>query len=82
MGWEYKTVQFDFDVGVFFTQGGLFDPNKFSSELNRLGWDGWELVNVFDTNNTQGKTRFVVGVLKRPLTSERRSEIENALRID
>lgn len=80
MGWEYRTVQFDFDAGTFFNQGGLFDSSLLTTELNRLGWEGWELVSVFDTNNVQGKTRFVVGVLKRPLTSERRIEISNSIR--
>jgi hypothetical protein len=33
-----------------------------------LGEEGWELVNVFDTNFTQGGTRDVVAVLKRPMS--------------
>jgi Domain of unknown function (DUF4177) len=55
MGWEYQTVQFNFDAATFISQGGLFDSQQFCSELNRLGWEGWELVSVFDTNNVQGK---------------------------
>ena len=75
MGWEYTTIQLDFQQGKFFSVGGLFDAHLFSNELNRLGWDGWELVSTFDTNMGQGATRFVIAVLKRPLTSERREEI-------
>lgn len=76
MGWEYKTLQFDFQSGIFFSQGGLFDSSILTNELNRLGWDGWELVSTLDTNNVQGATRFVVAVLKRPLTAERREELQ------
>lgn len=80
MGWEYKTIQMDFDSGTFFSQGGHFDSEAFSTALNRLGWEGWELVSIFDTNNVQGATRFVVAVLKRPLTAERREEVQSTIR--
>lgn len=76
MGWEYKTLQLDFQSGSFFSMGGQFDAKILSTELNRLGWDGWELVSTFDTNNVQGATRFVIAVLKRPLTTERREEVQ------
>jgi len=78
MGWEYQTVSFDFTSEAFFSQGGLFNSHKFNHELNRLGWDGWELVNVFDTNRVQGGTRYVVAVLKRPLTTERRAALQRS----
>ena len=42
MGWEYKTLQLDFQTGKFFSHGGLFNSDTFTTELNRLGWDGWE----------------------------------------
>ncbi len=77
MGWEYNTVSFDFTGEAFFSQGGLFNSQKFNLELNRLGWDGWELVNVFDTNNMQGATRYVVAVMKRELTAERRAQLQS-----
>ena len=80
MGWEYKTRAFDFSGEAFFSQGGTFNSDKFNHELNRLGWDGWELVSVFDTNRVQGATRFVIAVLKRPLTEARRAELRQALR--
>ena len=76
VGWEYTNVSFDFDASVFLTKGGLFDSQQFTHELNRLGWEGWELVSVFDTNQSQGSTRYVVAVFKRPLTEERRAELQ------
>jgi hypothetical protein len=76
VGWEYQTVEFDFDSAAFISQGGLFNSQQFNHELNRLGWDGWELVNVFDTNQVRGGTRFVIAVFKRPLTAERRAAIQ------
>lgn len=75
MGWEYHHVTFDFSSGRFFTRGGLFESEEFNRELNRLGWDGWELVSVFDTTRVEGSTRFVVAVFKRALTEERRQEL-------
>lgn len=62
MRWDYKTVHFE--PGGFF--GGKLDFEAFDSRLNLLGAEGWELVNVFDTNQGQGTTRFVVAVFKRP----------------
>ncbi|MEQ9408186.1 MAG: DUF4177 domain-containing protein [Fuerstiella sp.] len=79
MGWEYQTVSFDFSSEAFLSQGGLFNSRKFNRELNRLGWDGWELVNVFDTNRVKGSTKFVVAVLKRPLTDERRMALQQSM---
>jgi Domain of unknown function (DUF4177) len=75
MGWEYKSVVFNFGAEAFISQGGLFNEVKFQHELNRLGWEGWELVSVFDTNMVQGGTRFIVAAFKRPLTAERRAAI-------
>ena len=64
MKWEYSTVMFE--ASRWFL-GGKLDGQQFNHRLNRLGEEGWELVNVFDTNCTQGGTRDVVAVLKRPL---------------
>ncbi len=75
MGWEYHSYSFNFDAAAFISQGGLFDSNLFNNELNRLGWEGWELVSVFDTNSVNGGTRYVVAVFKRPLTDARRAEL-------
>ncbi len=78
MGWEYHSISFNFSEDAVFSTGGLFDSDRFNQELNRLGWDGWELVNVFDTNHIKGATRYVVAVFKRPLTPERKVEIAKA----
>ena len=75
MGWEYHTEVFDFASEAWIHQGGLFNSDKFNFEISRLGWDGWELVSVFDTNGIDGSTRYVVAVFKRPLTDERRAEL-------
>jgi len=78
MGWEYHTVLFDFS-GDAFSTGGLFNSENFTFALNRLGWEGWELVSVSDTNRVKGSTKFVVAVFKRALTVERRAEIAKQL---
>ena len=76
MGWEYHTEVFDFKGEAFISAGGLFNPERFGLDLNRLGWDNWELVSIFDTNRANGGTRFIVAVLKRPLTEKRRAELQ------
>jgi hypothetical protein len=48
--------------------GGKIDGKQFNDHLNQLGEEGWELVSAFDTNFTDGGTRDVVAVLKRPMT--------------
>lgn len=78
MGWEYQTLVFDFTGEAFISQGGLFNAEKFNYELNRWGWDGWELVSVFDTNRVQGGTKYVVAVVKRQLTPERKAALLQA----
>ena len=78
MGWEYHAEVFDFSK-AFFSMGGLFDSEKFNIEVNRLGWENWELTSVFDTNRNEGGTRLVVAVFKRPLTDQRRAEISSQL---
>ena len=55
-----------FDATGWF-QAGKLDGQKFNDRLNRFGEEGWELVNVFDTNMFQGGTRDVVAVFKRPI---------------
>jgi Domain of unknown function (DUF4177) len=63
MNWEYRTVMFD--ASDWFL-GGRLDGQQFNDRLNQLGEEGCELVSVFDTNFTQGGTRDVVAVMKRP----------------
>lgn len=77
-GWEYITRVFDFrDDTVFGGKFGTgqFNREAFDHEANKLGWDGWELVNLMDTNYHDGETKYVVATFKRPLTPARREEI-------
>ena len=69
MSWEYQTVKFDFDG--FFRPDGDVDINLIQRHLNEFGKEGWELVNLFDTNKHHGGTRFIIGVLKRPSTASK-----------
>jgi len=59
--WEYKTVQFEAKGFM----GGILDLQSFQGELNDLGREGWELVTCFDTNMSQGQSRYVIAVFKR-----------------
>ena len=59
--WEYKTI--DFDTKGF--SGGLVDTAELNMELNRLGYEGWELVNCFTTSQSHGASRKLVAVFKR-----------------
>lgn len=61
MTWEYKTVA----LAAHGFLGGKLDTGRFEQLLNQLGKEGWELVNVFDTNQYQGATRDVIAVFKR-----------------
>lgn len=59
--WEYKTIEFDTKGFA----GGLLDIYTFNEALNDNGRDGWELVNCFDTNQTNGASRKVIAIFKR-----------------
>ncbi len=61
MPWEYTTV----DLKTSRTWSSM-DHNTVRDDLNQLGAEGWELVNVFDTNDRSGRTVQLVGVFKRP----------------
>lgn len=63
MSWEYKTIA----LAAHGFLGGKLDTVRFEQMLNQLGREGWELVNVFDTNAYQGATRDVIAVFKREL---------------
>lgn len=64
MMWEYTTLI----LGTTGFLGGKVDGEKLTQRLNELGAEGWELASTFDTNQSQGQTRDVVAILKRPLT--------------
>ena len=61
MKYEYKTLSYDAG-GVF---GGKVKNTEFEAMLNRLGAEGWELVNCFASNVAYGKTAYIVSVFKR-----------------
>ena len=63
--WEYKTVK----LGAGGLIGGKIDESKLESFMNDLGREGWELVEIFDTNQSGGQTRDVFVVFKRSLSS-------------
>jgi hypothetical protein len=62
--WEYQTLKVE--PGGWF--GGKVDTDDLRAELNRLGQEGCELVNAFDTAFGQGASREVVAIFKRPVS--------------
>lgn len=60
--WEYKTVTFQADTGVF---SNRLDPVALNQRLNELGEQRWELVSIFSTSY-YGSSRVVIAVFKRP----------------
>ena len=61
--WESQTIRFE----VKGVMGGILDIDAFQEELNQMGQEGWELVTCFDTNMSQGQSRYVIAVFKRKL---------------
>jgi hypothetical protein len=64
--------KFEYKAEVFNTEGCWdikLNHHEFTETLNKLGQQGWELVNVFDINRGQGHTCDVVAVFKRRITS-------------
>lgn len=59
--WEYRTVKYK--TGGFL--GGKIDEQEFEDVLNKLGYDGWELVSCFDTSQAQGASRDIIAIFKR-----------------
>lgn len=41
------------------------DLEQLEEKLNHLGMDGWDLINTFDINESHGRTKEVVMILKR-----------------
>ena len=60
--WEYEVVKIE--PGGFF--GGKVGVDDLRAQLNRLGQQGWELVNSFETNMSEGRSREVILMFKRP----------------
>ena len=59
--WEYKVINVR-------SENYRLDPNS-SSELNKLGQDGWELVGLTSVNFKSGATDNIAMVFKRPVTA-------------
>ncbi len=61
--WEYRTETLK-TTGFL---GGSVNTESMDELLNRLGSEGWELVNAFDTSSfAQGASQLIVLVFKRP----------------
>jgi hypothetical protein len=73
MQFEYKTLKM---AAAGSLTGGDFDAAELERTLNFHGWEGWELVNIFDTNYGHGGTRYLVAVMKRVMTEQRRQELQ------
>lgn len=59
--WSYRTLKFQ--TGGFW--GGKVDEHELEEELNRMGYDGWELVSCFDTSVAQGQSRDIIAIFKK-----------------
>lgn len=59
--WEYKIIKFK----VSMYDSSDFRQERLEDTLNELGQLGWEAVNVFDLNMTDGKSSIIVVSLKR-----------------
>lgn len=66
MTWEYNILRLAAE-DTFFDTGGNFDTESLARRMNTLGRQEWELVAAFDTNRTQGATRDLVLLFKRPI---------------
>lgn len=62
--WEYTSLLLPSSGWLV---SGNVDVQKLTDHLNRLGEEGWELVNTLDTNFRDGGTRDVIAILKRPM---------------
>jgi len=56
--WEYRIINVR-------SENYRLDPNA-STELNRLGEEGWELVSITSVNFKSGATDNIAFVFKRP----------------
>jgi len=68
MKWEYKILSIKQPHGVLFRGGGQIPGDEMTAALDRLGNDGWEVVNVFPVAIAQGATNLLGILLKRPVT--------------
>lgn len=61
--YEYETKVID-AKGLM---GGKIDITEFNESLNRMGREGWELVETTASNQSYGSTRYIICVFKREL---------------
>lgn len=59
--WEYKTIKIDASAKSLFGNKGL----NMDQQLNELGADGWELVNLVGTASGGGLSAGAQAVFKR-----------------
>ncbi|MCL2323499.1 MAG: DUF4177 domain-containing protein [Oscillospiraceae bacterium] len=62
MKYEYKTLITRSESFI-----GRWSSNSFENELNKLGNEGWELVNSFPVCKLHGVTEDVVSIFKRAI---------------
>lgn len=62
MKWQYQIKKYP-TKGFL---GGKFDENLIQQDLNEQGRQEWELVAAFDTSMSQGMTKDIVLLFKKP----------------
>ena len=60
--WEYRTARFEIGGWV----GPKVDVAHVDASLNALGDEGWELVSALDLAGSDGKSRALLALFKRP----------------
>ena len=60
---EYKILSTDAKGFL----GGKVDNDTFNNELNKLGMQGWELVNTVAMAQSYGSTRWLTSIFKRKI---------------
>ena len=61
---EYKVL--DVVAGGWWS-GGEINHQELADKLNELGRQGWEVVSCTDLNRTNGASRSVIIIMKRPI---------------
>lgn len=62
---EYKTLKTK-EKGFW---SGKLDTEELELYLNKLGFEGWEMVSSVETNTYQGGTNEIIFVFKREILS-------------
>lgn len=61
---EYKTLTTKEERGFWSSK---MDTSGLEVHLNKLGFEGWELVSVVETNRYEGSTNEIIFVFKREI---------------